>query len=777
MDNQLPVIIFKVRHSVLFPQITIPLSLSKEKEIETIKISENLYKRKIIIVSAKGESRNPEIKDLYSVGVLCDVDLMEADDENIQIIVKPKIRIKIEKIEENNNIIYANYSELKQIVLESDKVKVNLLIQNLKKDLYNLLIKTNTNLAAVYLQIEEINDPLALSGLIMSILEDISKEEKQEVLEETNTVKQLETVLKHVKLSLEKFNIQEEIDQKTNLSFSKNQREIYLRRQLQEIKKELGETDEIVQDDYSDKIAKAGMPNDVKKIALDELRKLNNTPQNSSEYSVIKNYLDNLVSMPWKKSTQDQLDIAKIKEKLDLDHYGIDQPKKRIIEQFAIAKLKDNKVKGSILCFVGAPGVGKTSFAKSIAEAIGRSFIRISLGGVRDESEIRGHRRTYVGSMPGKIIQAIKRAKTNNPLILLDEIDKMGASHQGDPASALLEVLDPEQNFSFVDHYLDVSFDLSNVFFIATANYLENIPEPLKDRMEIINLPNYSFLEKEEILKKYIIPQCLNETGLKNDQVEIDPKIYSKIILNYTKESGVRSLKRAIMNIFRWGAVQHISSNKKIIIDEKTLIDVLGNKDEQYKLPDQYSPGTVTGLAWTPFGGDCLKIETIKIKNGKGKFIITGQLGDVMKESIQIASSLIKYHKEDHGLKSFKFDNFDYHLHVPAGAIKKDGPSAGSAMFMSLLSLFKNQAISPKISMTGEINLSGEITAVGGIKEKMSAAYLHGITKVYLSEENKNDYEKEVSEEVKSKVSVVFVKDLKELVKLIFPSQNNSLKN
>lgn len=766
--EQYPIFIYKFsKQGVMFPSISIPAKIIKDKEIELIKASQALYKKNIIVVSQKNESKSPKIKDLYSVGVLCEVQILDDNEIGLDILMKGNKRVKIKEFKEDNDVLYGKIEYLEDEV-NDEHLKTAILLDNLRMKTYEFFLKLQINFINLYTQLQEIKDPSILCYFVVASLEDLTREEKQKVLEENNINKRQELVLQYLSTALEKMSIQEEIDQKTNVSFSKNQREVYLRRQLAEIKKELGETDEIIQDDYSDKIVKAGMPQDIKKIALDELRKLENTSPNGSEYSVIKNYLDHLIAMPWQKSTQDQLDINKIQEKLDIDHYGLEKPKKRIIEQFAIAKLKDNKVKGSILCFVGAPGVGKTSFAKSIAESIGRSFIRISLGGVRDESEIRGHRRTYVGAMPGKIIQAIKRAKTNNPLILLDEVDKMGASNQGDPASALLEVLDPEQNFSFTDHYLDVPFDLSNVFFIATANYLENIPEPLKDRMEIITLPSYSFLEKEEILKKYIIPQCLKETGLTDNQVFIDPKVMTKIILNYTKESGVRSLKRTIMNIFRWSAVEFIKSNQKVMIDESKVIQILGNSSEKYLLPEKYNPGTVTGLAWTAYGGDCLKIETIKMDKGKGKFTITGQLGDVMKESIQIASSYIKLYKKEFGVENFEFDKFDYHLHVPAGAIKKDGPSAGVAMFVSLLSLFKDQAIDPKISMTGEITLSGDITAIGGIKEKMSAAYLSGIKEIYLSQDNENDVNSEVSDEIKKNIKINYVKNLKEIYKLIF---------
>ena len=540
---------------------------------------------------------------------------------------------------------------------------------------------------------------------------------------------------------------------------------MYLRQQLKAIQKELGEFDETSDiGELKKKLEEADLPDEVRKVAEKELDRLSRMHPASAEYTVSRTYLDWLLELPWNKSTEDNLDIPTVQKKLDADHYDLEKVKKRILEYLAVRKLK-NDMRGPILCFVGPPGVGKTSLGRSIADALGRKFVRISLGGVRDEAEIRGHRRTYIGALPGRIIQGIKRAGSNNPVFMLDEIDKVGQDFRGDPSSALLEVLDPEQNHSFSDHYLEVPFDLSKVMFIATANIQDTIIPALRDRMEIIEIPSYIEEEKIEIAKRFLIPKQIKEHGLTEDLIQFTEKAIRKIINAYTREAGVRNLERQIAAICR-GVAKEVASGKKepTTVTEKVVREILGPEKYFSEVAERIDePGIVTGLAWTPNGGDILFIEATKMP-GKGNLILTGQLGDVMKESARAAMSYIRSHYAEYNLDENFYEKYDFHIHVPAGAIPKDGPSAGVTMFIALLSLLTGRKVRNDIAMTGEITMRGKILPVGGIKEKVLAAHRAGIHTVILPERNKADIE-EVPDRVKKEMKFIFVKNIDEVVK------------
>jgi ATP-dependent Lon protease len=577
----------------------------------------------------------------------------------------------------------------------------------------------------------------------------------------------LKRVLVFLNTALDMLKLSDKIRSNVKEEMSKTQREYYLREQLKAIRKELGDDEVNESDDLEKQIESAGMPEEVLKTAKKELKRLRSTNNNSAEAGVIRNYIEWLIDVPWKAHTEDKLDLVLAEQILNEDHHGLDKVKRRILEHLAVAKLRAN-LKGSILCLVGPPGVGKTSLGKSIARAMNRNFVRISLGGVRDEAEIRGHRRTYIGAMPGKIIASIKKAKTVNPVMVLDEIDKLGNDWRGDPSSALLEVLDPEQNNTFVDHYLDVPYDLSKVFFICTANVVDSIPPPLRDRLEIIEIRGYTEAEKRDIARKYLLPQAMESTGLKGEKsaynVQITDDAIAEVIHAYTRESGVRNLKRELESLLR--SVAHKVSKeetKEFVIDAKVARDILG--PARYiadKAQKKARPGVVTGMAWTPVGGDILFIESTAMP-GKGSLKITGQLGDVMKESAEAALSYIRSHARMLKLDPALFEKTDIHLHVPAGGIPKDGPSAGVTMLMSLISLLTNKPVNHDIAMTGEITLRGSVLPVGGIKEKVLAAHRAGIKTVFLPSENQKDLD-DIPKEVQKELSIEWVDSAANLI-------------
>ena len=606
--------------------------------------------------------------------------------------------------------------------------------------------------------VENMNDPSLLTYTVAQHL-DIKLNKKQELLETRSLKARMLSLLEQMVASREELRLQREMNQKLSSRLGKQHRDAILREQIRTLQEELGEKNN-EQNDYQTKIAESGMPEDVQKIAQEQWQRLEAMGPQSPEYHVIRNYLDLLMALPWSKQSQAEIDLNKAREILAADHYGLEPIKKRILQHLAVLKLKNKK--GGILLFVGPPGVGKTSLGRSIAHAMGRKFVRVSLGGMRDDAEVRGHRRTYVGALPGRIIDGIKRAGENNPVFMLDEIDKMSRGWGGDPASSLLEVLDPEQNSKFLDHYLDVPFDLSNVFFIATANALDTIAPPLLDRMEIITLSGYTTAEKLHISKTHLLPKELAEHGVKNNQLDISESAQKQLIQFYTREAGVRELQRLLSNVIRASTekVLNNTSNEPVRVTEVDLDELVGQeKFLPEPLAEQNQPGVVTGLAWTPMGGEILFVESSHIP-GQGKLILTGQLGEVMKESAQIAMTLARS-RLAHVVANFAADREDVHLHVPAGAIPKDGPSAGVAMLAAVASLLLNRPVNAKIAMTGEITLRGAVMPVGGIKEKVFAAHRAGIKKIVLPRRNERDL-KDVPVEVKSDLKFVFAETVEE---------------
>jgi ATP-dependent Lon protease len=615
--------------------------------------------------------------------------------------------------------------------------------------------------------LDSVTDPGQVADLVISNL-DIEPSEKQDVLESIDVLDRLRKVLTLLTRQLEILKVRERINSQVQEEMGHSQREYVLRQQLKAIKGELGEIDDDAGeiDEFQKKIAEARMPEEAEKVALKQLDRLKQMQQSSAEYTVTRTYLEWLVELPWSRSTEDQIDIKTVRTVLDEDHYDLEKVKKRILEYMAVLKLNASK-KGPILCLLGPPGVGKTSLGKSIARAIGRKFVRISLGGVRDEAEIRGHRRTYVGSLPGRIVQGLKRAGTNNPVIMLDEIDKLGHDFRGDPASALLEVLDPEQNHTFSDHYLEVAFDLSRVMFIATANYLDPIPPALKDRLEILELPGYTRQEKLAIAKRFLVPKQIGEHGLEGTSVKIaftDDALF-ELTDSYTREAGVRNLEREISAVIRGIAVKVVEDELTggVTVDKDNVPEYLG---PQKYLPEQSDrtaePGVATGLAWTPVGGEIMFVEATRMP-GKGGLMLTGQLGDVMKESAQAALSYVKSHMDRLGIDKATIEGQDVHIHVPAGAIPKDGPSAGVAMLAALVSLLTRTCIRPDVAMTGEITLRGLVLPVGGIKEKMLAAHRAGIKRIVLPERNAKDIV-DVPEEIRQEMSISHVRNVDEVL-------------
>lgn len=766
-DRPLPVL--PLRNSHLFPGVTLSISVGRPISIEAVKATRQEYNNWVIVVTQLNDLP-PTPDSLPKVGVLTELKSIEGSDEQgYYVLAQPTERVRIEQFDfSENKFLLASVYALPDIRDLNEKTE-QALIDSLKKMADEIIDLLPGNTDQIKKIIDGINDLRLLTHLCSTYL-DISLEEKQELLEMVSLKNRTLRLLDLLAQKKDELQVQTEINTRLTHKLGKGQREAILREQLKAIREELGdaETEDELAESYEEKIEKAGMPEDVEKVALDELRRLEAIGNSSPEAHVIRNYLDLLCSIPWSKSANldiENLDLDKARKILDDDHFGLDKVKKRIVQHLAVMKLKKSS-KGSILLLIGPPGVGKTSLGQSIAKALGRKFVRSSLGGVRDDAEIRGHRRTYIGAMPGRIIQGIKRAGENNPVFMLDEIDKLGRGFAGDPAAALLEVLDPEQNSTFLDHYLDVAFDLSRVFFIATANSLEGIPGPLLDRMETIELSGYTTAEKLHIAKRHLIPKVMGEYGIEKDRLIISDSALKSIVNNYTREAGVRDLQRQIAGVARASAEQVLRSEQHPVrVETSDLKELLGSERFQHEVAEKVvAPGVVTGLAWTPHGGDILFIET-SLMPGKGKLILTGQLGEVMKESAKIALSLVRSRLAPM-LPSFDFDKQDIHLHVPAGAIPKDGPSAGVAILCSIASVFSGRSVDPKMAMTGEITLRGAVTPVGGIKEKVIAAHRAGIERVVLSSKNERDLS-DVPEEVRSQIKFELVDRIEDVLRRV----------
>lgn len=744
---------------VVFPGQTLPIVVGRTRSRHAleaaIKASDNL----ILLVAQKHDftDHEPLADDLFKVGVLARIDRHEgSSDRAYQLIVSSTSRFAVTSYEEADGYLEA-YGDNLDDVMDVDGDTLQSLMTNLKTLAEEIFDLIPANVERLSQLLNAVQDPVLLTHLVAQNL-DLKIERKQDLLAMVSLKNRLLALLEQMVTLREQLKLQRDVNQKLSSRLGKQHRDAILREQIRTMQEELGDKSSTDKNDYRDKIEKAGMPEDVKKVALEQMDRLEALGPQSPETHIIRSYLDLLVALPWQISSSADIDLQKARAVLDADHYGLEKIKKRIIQHLAVLKLKEKK--GSILLFVGPPGVGKTSLGKSIAKAMGRKFVRVSLGGVRDDAEIRGHRRTYIGALPGRIVDGIKRAGENNPVFMLDELDKMARGWGGDPAATMLEVLDPEQNNKFLDHYLDVPFDLSNVFFIGTANSTENIPAPLLDRMEIIHLSGYTTPEKLHISRTHLVPKQLGEHGVKPAQLEISDAAQLRMITAYTHEAGVRELQRNIGAVVRASTEKVLTntSGQPIRMDVADLEEILGSeKFVQETVGVDNPPGVVTGLAWTPLGGEILYIESSQMP-GKGQLTLTGQLGEVMKESAQIAMSLVRSRL---AAGHFAFDKTDVHLHVPAGAIPKDGPSAGVAMLSAMASLVLKKPVSSRIAMTGEITLRGAVTPVGGIKEKIIAAHRAGIQKVLLPKRNERDL-KEVPDEVKKDLEFMFAETVEE---------------
>ncbi len=760
--------VLPIRNTVIFPGTALPLRVGRPGSVAAM---EKAIQGEgwILTVTQKNDkgSKDPASKDLFHVGTLCHIEKVRGNaNDGFQVLVRGVTRFRVNEFFDKDGRIEAQ-AALWPDQADLDDGTTKALLESLKslaKEILDLLPANTDQLSQV---VDGIEDLAFLSHLCAANLE-IPLEKKQEILETVQVKSRVLQLLGLMQSQKENLQVQSEIRSKLSNRMDKMQREAILREQMKAIQEELGEGDESpTGENYEKKIADAGMPDEVRKTALHELRRLKTIGTGSPEAHIIRNYLDLLCSMPWKKQSKADIDLDAARTQLEGDHYGLQEIKKRILQHLAVMKLKPGG-KGSILLLVGPPGVGKTSLGQSVAKALGRKFARVSLGGVRDDAEIRGHRRTYVGAMPGRIVQGIKRAGEKNPVMMLDEIDKLAHSFQGDPASALLEVLDPEQNTNFLDHYLDVPFDLSQVFFIATANTLETIPGPLLDRMEVIELSGYTTAEKLHIAKRHLMPKVLEEHGMDDKKLTISDEAMLRVISHYTREAGARDLQRRLAAICRGCSEKIVKAKEAKDLPVKVVIgdleELLGPEKYTHEVAERIAPpGVVTGLAWTPQGGEILFIETTAMQ-GSGKLIITGQLGEVMKESAQIALSLVRS-KLSSQFPGFDFEKKDIHVHVPAGAIPKDGPSAGVTMFTSVASLFSERNVDPKLAMTGEISLRGAVMPVGGIKEKVIAAHRAGIERLILCSRNKKDL-RDVPDDVKSQLKIDFVDDVAQVLKI-----------
>ena len=753
-----------LRDIVIFPSMVVPLFVGREKSIKALQEVMKSDKSIVLITQKNSEVDDPSSKDLYQYGCLSKVlQLLKLPDGTVKVLVEGEKRIKIVNYKEDND----NYLTCEVEIADDENVSKDLdqYALGLVKKFEKLQILSKKDFNETTNNLKNLKNSSQIANNISSNL-NIQIFEKQELLEITDLKKRLEKIHSLIEKEISVLSVEKKIRGRVKNQMEKTQREYYLNEQLKAIQKELGEIDEGKDElsSLSKAISDAKMPKLAKEKCLSELKKLKSMSPMSAEATVVRNYLDWMTELPWSNKSKINTDLKNAQKILDEDHYGLEKVKERIIEFLAVQK-RIQKMKGPILCLVGPPGVGKTSLGKSIAKATNRKFIRISLGGIRDEAEIRGHRRTYIGSLPGKIIQMMKKAGTKNPLFLLDEIDKVGNDYRGDPSSALLEALDPEQNKEFNDHYLEVDYDLSDVMFVTTANTLNILP-PLLDRMEVIRLSGYTEDEKVNISQKFLIPNQSKNNGLKKDEWSISEDINRKIIRHYTRESGVRNLEREFSKIAR-KLVKKIDNKEKVNnpINEKDLKDLLGVQKFNYgEIEEQNRIGVVTGLAWTEVGGEILKIESA-IMPGKGKMQITGKLGDVMQESVKAAKSYIRSKSLDYGIIPPIFDKKDFHIHVPEGATPKDGPSAGVGMVTSIISAITEIPVDKNVAMTGEITLRGLVLPIGGLKEKLLAAHRAGIKKVLIPEENKKDLI-EVPKTILNSMEVIPVKNVDEVLKV-----------
>ena len=763
LPHVLPVL--PLRDNVPFPDTVLPLAVGQPRSVELVNDALKSDRLIVMVASRDPDNEAPGPDDVFRVGVVGTVArMMRAPDNTLRILVQGTTRVRIDDIIRSEPYLVAGISELSDIVVESTELTA--LARNVQQTFSEIIEHVPYLPEELQLAVANIEDPSALSHLIAGSLR-ISTEEKQELLEEVDVAARLRRLSAILARELEVISIGSRIQSEVQSELDKGQREFVLRQQMKAIQEELGELDEQAAEanELREQLEAIDLPEEVRKQAERELGRLERLPPAAAEHGVIRSYLEWIISLPWSTATEDNLDLDHARKVLDADHYDIEQVKERILEFLAVRKLKPD-ARGSIITFVGPPGVGKTSLGKSIARALGRNFERISVGGVRDESEIRGHRRTYIGALPGTIIRAMRDAGSNNPLLMIDEIDKMGTDFRGDPASAMLEVLDPEQNHSFRDHYLDLPFDLSKVIFVCTANDLDRVPGALRDRMEVIQLSGYTEEEKLEIAKRYLVPRQIQRSGLTKGKIAFGDPAVRALIRDYTREAGVRQLEREIGAVCRKVALEYArgTRTRRLTVSERKLRELLGRPRFHAEVRRKVTadPGVATGLAWTPVGGDVLFIEATAMP-GKGKLMITGQLGDVMRESAEAALSYIRGHSPE--LPEDWFGTHDLHVHVPAGAIPKDGPSAGITMATALRSLTTDRPVRDDVAMTGEITLTGRVLPIGGLKEKSLAAQRYGVSIVIAPKLNEPDID-DIPEHLRKDLEFRFVDHVQEVFEI-----------
>lgn len=768
IPDELPMM--AVRDVVVFNYMIIPLFVGRPSSVDAVNASQEGDKLLMLVTQKDATRDNPEPEDLYDVGMVCMVmRTLKLPDGRLKVLVQAVAKAKIKEYVSTDPHFQVKIDVLQEVEVEDVNVETEALMRTVREQTEKIMSLRGILSADLMMIINNIEEPGRLADLVGSNLR-LKITESQSILEELDPIKRLKLVNELLTKELEVSTVQAKIQSDAKEEMSKSQREYFLREQLHALQKELGDGDERGQeiDDLMRKLQKTKMPKAVRKEAKKQVSRMEMMHPDSSEATIIRTYIDWILDVPWKKGSKDRLDLKAAKEVLDTDHFGLDKVKERILEYLAVRKLNPS-TKGPILCFVGPPGVGKTSLGQSIARAMGRKFYRLSLGGMRDEAEIRGHRRTYIGAMPGRIIQGLKIVNSNNPLFMMDEVDKIGSDYRGDPSSALLEVLDPEQNFEFTDHYMNMPFDLSKVMFITTANRTDTIPGPLLDRMEMIELSGYTLEEKVVIARKYLLPRQIKENGIKGRHLRLTDETIQYIVTHYTHEAGLRNLERELGKICRKVARKIAEGGKgPYSVTRNTIGRYLGPPKTipESELETLYQPGLVTGLAWTEVGGEILQIE-VNIMPGKGKLTLTGQLGDVMKESVQAALTYCRSRVQDLDVKEDFFDKHDLHVHVPAGAIPKDGPSAGITMATAIYSAITGKKVAKCLAMTGEVTLRGRVLPIGGLKEKALAAVRAGINKVIIPEQNKKDLV-EIPSEIRKTMQFFPVKDMDEVVEIAF---------
>ncbi len=769
IPDSLPIL--PLKNTVLFPGVVVPITVGRDRSLELVKEAYESDKTIGVVSQKNEEEEDPDENDLYRVGTVAQIlKLIKMPDGSKSIVIQGKTIFRVTDFTQKDPYFMADVEPYRQ-EMDISGVELDAAIRSVKETASKIVNLSPNIPSEASIAINNISSPTFLLNFISSNLS-VSNQDKQQVLEIRKFSKRLEKVMEFLNKELQVLNLSEEIRSKVKTDIDEQQRDFYLRQQMKAIQEALGEDSEQEEiEKLRKRLSKKQLPQEARETAEKELARLERTPNSSPNYGIIHGYIEWILDLPWDEYSDDNLDLDNAQKVLDEDHYGLEKVKKRIVEYLAVLKLKKD-MKAPILCFYGPPGVGKTSLGKSIARALNRQFERFSLGGIHDEAEIRGHRRTYIGALPGRILRSMKKAGKGNPVMMLDEIDKVGSDYRGDPTSALLEVLDPEQNDSFSDNFLELEYDLSRVLFIATANSLDTIPAPLRDRMEIINISGYTLQEKSEIAKQHLIPKQVKENGLTEDQIKITSQAIDKIIDEYTRESGVRTLERQIGSVCRGVAAKVASgkTDKQFKVGVNEVQEYLGKRKYFSEVAERTTvPGVATGLAWTPYGGDILFIEA-SVSKGSGKLHMTGQLGDVMKESAMLAMSYLRAHSDELNIPDDAFKYWDLHIHVPKGAVPKDGPSAGVSIFSAVASMFTQRKVKGTLAMTGEITLRGLVLPVGGIKEKVLAAKRAGIEKVLLPKKNEKDVD-EIEKDVIGDLEVQYLERMDPLLEIVLEEE------